>query len=379
MRPPPRANWPLPGKAVIGGLALAALATAACAPSHLHYRLQPAGGVVLLVPPSPSLQPQLTLVNLRRRPACARFAGKFADSRFGFRWRLAQSQLRLEVDPGVQRFSGNLPVPLLDGIAGLRNVLARAVAADCLPEVARARLLRRVVESMSIAPDLAQDIVLGPYATQRYADLGDGMGLTLSYALDPRQPGRYDLGYVSRRYLFIRTTPDGRGRLHLEAVAVRAAPASTTTAPSPLAIPGAEPPEFFRLLFYLRRSDADHDVALLAASSQAALELATHALLTVPGICAQLKIAGAECLLAPPDMGMDAEVTVEVQGRRVAVPLPATVEQALLAAGAPPGDTILPALQVTRPYHGRLIPVQAPTNRRLLLNLVLSGGERIRW
>ncbi|MGH9520560.1 MAG: hypothetical protein ACRD2D_12965, partial [Terriglobales bacterium] len=315
-------------------LGLAMGAAAGCAPANLHYRLELSRSVVLLVPPSANRKPLRIHITLPHRPTCAQIAGNSNDGRFSFRWQLADSDFQLDADPAVGHFRGNLPVPLLAGITGMRATLERAVAAGCLPEAARTRVLRRVIESMSMAPDLAQDIVLGPYGTQRYADLGDGMGLTLTYALDPSRPGRYDLGYVTRQYRFIRATPDGRGRLQHEATAVRAAPAPA---------------------------------ALLAASSRPALESATHALLTVLGICAKLRITGANCLLAPPDIGLDAEVRVTVQGRRVAVPLPATVEQALLAAAAPPADTILAQLRVARAFHGSLIPVEAPSNPRLLL------------
>lgn len=349
-----------------------------CGPA-LQYHLQPLGTGATLVPPSRSDHPQQIQVGLVHDSACSRLSGGFADSRFGFLWRLDRSKLQLVLDPSLGRFTGNLPIPLLDGIQGLRDNLDRAVAAGCLPEEKRSQLLRRVTESIAIAPDLAQTVVLGPYATQRYVDLRGNMQLTLSYALQANQPGRYDLGYVSRQYRLADTTPDGRGVLRLTSVQIHhAAVVPAEAPPPPMTLPLAQPPQFFRLFFYLRRSDADHDVALLNAASLVALEAATHALLSRPGICAKLAVAGAACRLAPPDVGMDAEVTVEVQGRRVAVPLPATVDQAMLAAGGPRAGGVLATLTVWRPYHGRLIPV-VPTDRWLLPNFVLSGGERIRW
>lgn len=375
----PIASWPLRANLAFG-LLLAAGWTG-CAPSQLHYTLEPRGGVETLVPPElpATVKPRQLLAQLADGPGCEGLRAGFSDNRVGFEWRLERRRLSVTESPIIGRFSGNLPLPLLDGLQRLHGVLDQAVAGRCLASARRDRLLRAVAESMPLAPDVAQAIILGPYATQRYADLNSGMFLSLSYALDRAHPNRYDLGYVIRQYRFADDTGDGRGRLQVLSTQVRAAPAPPRLPPAAMAMPLEGPARYFRLFFYLRRSDADHDVALLTAATHSALEAATHILLTVPGSCSQLQVADAECLVAPAESGLDAEVAVQVNGRTTTVPLPATVEQALQAAGGPPAESLLRRLHVSRTWRGREIPVVCGGPRCSLPRLILSGGERITW
>ncbi len=113
-------------------------------------------------------------------------------------------------------------------------------------------------------------------------------------------------------------------------------------------------------------------MALVTAPTRAGLDRATQAILSRPNECRFLTVGSTTCVLVSPPMNLEARLTVEVNGRTVAVPLPATVEQALAAAGA----NAHAAVSVWRPFHGRERRVLA-INRADLLKMLLAGGEHI--
>lgn len=359
-------------------LLTAAVAAAGCTAPPMRYSLRGTGAFTLLVPPSPpgNGRPRTLNVSLRGAQPCGTLNASWSNPALGLSWSVARRRLEVTLWPSITRIpSSGMPLPLLDGIQQLRAALDDAVTRGCLPQLAEAKALRQIVESAPMSPAVAQQIVYGPYAAQQFIDIGRGTGLAFSYALDPAHPDRYDLGYVEQAFRFQAKASDGRGRLVPTPARVLAAPAHSRPAPSPpVAIPTAGP-AFFRLFFYLRDSHSDHNVALLRATTRPDLDSATQFLLAAPGRCSRLPQASTTCLLIPSDVGLEARILVRVGGHEVGVPLPATVKQALQAAGFYDLQR-LDTLRVWRPYHGREIQVSA-TGTPALLDFVLSGGERI--
>ncbi|MGH9488745.1 MAG: hypothetical protein ACRD04_14305 [Terriglobales bacterium] len=361
---------------------------AACAPAGLHYTLSPQRFAMppILVPPRIAAQaqakPRLLRLKLRAAPGCAALSAGFdGEALFGFGWQLRHRRLTVTLWPQLSRFTGSLPESLLDGIGLLHTTLERAVAANCLTPLASQTLLRRLGASIPLPADLAQQLVFGPYgsARQQFIDITGPVELGLTYALNQRQPGRYDLGYVARRYRFHVHDRSGRGWLQLRSAAILNAPQTRRIPAPPMALPDSGPPVYLRLFFYLRLAPNRHDVALVSASTHAALARATLALRQRPWACDTLGVPGVRCVVVPNDDTLEAEVAVRIQGRPEAVPLPATVAQALETVNAD-DSKVLPALRVLRPWRGREIPVTPPPGQRAaLLRLVLAGGEEISW
>ncbi|TAN24469.1 MAG: hypothetical protein EPN33_01510 [Acidobacteria bacterium] len=355
---------------------------AGCAPSGLHYTLTAnAYGPNALQPPRAAAhaKPRRLHLRLQGGAACRALHGGYdGGALFGFAWRLRNRDVGVMVDSRLSHFHGNLPVPLLHGIQSLHNTLESAVGAGCLSPEASQTLLRRTAADVALDPGLAQRIVFGAYGTQQYIDIAGAVELDLTYALHQNQPRRYDRGYVARRYRFRSHDGLGRGWLQLRSTRVQNAPVPHHIPPAPIPLPLAGPPVYLRLFFYLRIAPNAHDVALVAARTHAALAQATTILHHNPRSCASMRVPGIRCLVTPADDTLEAGIAVTVQGVAVAAPLPGSVRQALNAAGLYDTNTLARTLRVLRPYQGHLIPVHAP-NPDALLDLVLSGGERISW
>jgi hypothetical protein len=150
---------------------------------------------------------------------------------------------------------------------------------------------------------------------------------------------------------------------------------------------------YFRMLFMTRRTAAnDHDIYVLAASTQAALERQTRALEAGTQSCAATaaqseggaapSAAGAAdnaCVIAPSQVAIVAFLPVTVQGKEVRVHPGAVLYHALREAGVDNPEQLLPTLVVRKLYEGRLTPVEFSKNEVGILALPLSGGEEIRW
>lgn len=358
-------------------VALAAATATACAPAGIHYVYR--GGV--LRPPGQGVREERArlVLKLSGSRACramrANYDGWYP---FNLSWDLHRRRVQVMLGPALQRLQGNMPVPLLRGIRRLHTTLAAAIGQGCVTPLAGRKLLRQVASSLALDPGLAQQIIFGAYATQEYIDIGGPVELGLTYALYPSEPTRYDLGYVARRYRFRSRDQHGRGWLELQATDVRDAPRPRDIPPAPIPLPVTGPPVYLRLFFYLRIAPNEHDVALVAARTHAGLAQATSVLRRHPRACVTLAVPGVRCIVAPEDDTLEARIAVRVQGRPEAVPLPGRVSQALAAAGVYDPDKVVATLRVLRPWHGRMIPVQA-ANGDALLQLVLSGGEAISW
>ncbi len=133
---------------------------------------------------------------------------------------------------------------------------------------------------------------------------------------------------------------------------------------------------FYRLFYLTRISRADHDIAVLAAPTQAELEELTQRFAADPEICAT--IAG-RCILIPRESAVVPHIVVTAAGSEIPVVTGGTVRDALKAAGVTTPSTVLQTLQIQRRYAGRLAPVLFNRSPPEILDLPLAGGEDIRW
>jgi stringent starvation protein B len=72
-------------------------------------------------------------------------------------------------------------------------------------------------------------------------------------------------------------------------------------------------------------------------------------------------------------------LVVRVNGRDVTVPVGARLSAAIQAAGVKVPATVLPHLRVTKLFHGKPSPVEFDRQSSEILNLQLTGGEKLTW
>jgi hypothetical protein len=134
---------------------------------------------------------------------------------------------------------------------------------------------------------------------------------------------------------------------------------------------------FYRLFYLTRISQADHDIAVLAAPTKAALEERTARFAADPAICGTT--ARGWCVLIPRESAVVPHILVTACGAEIAVVAGGTVHDALRAAGVTQPASVLAALQVQRRFAGKLVPVIFRRDQQEILDLPLAGGEDIRW
>lgn len=144
--------------------------------------------------------------------------------------------------------------------------------------------------------------------------------------------------------------------------------------------PRSDSPDVLRLYFQLRRSDFDHDSALLVANSSAALEQASTRFETNPNsICGSRQSAGedVQCFAPPHQVAMIAELGIRVQDRIVYVPVESSLQTALRAYGEQDPKRLIPSLRVFRRVGAREIPIRFNKDSDEILRLPVAGGDRI--
>jgi hypothetical protein len=128
---------------------------------------------------------------------------------------------------------------------------------------------------------------------------------------------------------------------------------------------------WYRLLYR-----ADRTIMVVGAPNHSELERLSKEIETAPSTCEAL--AGRYCALIPKNVGVNPDVMVRVRGEERALPVGATVGNAIRAAGDRPEDT-LSRLSVMRRYAGRLVTVEFDRTASDVLALRLSGGEALEW
>jgi len=137
------------------------------------------------------------------------------------------------------------------------------------------------------------------------------------------------------------------------------------------------PPQaaFFRLF---HKSEANDVLAfVIAGATREDMDARANQVGNDPAACA--KTLGM-CLALPRRVGVNPFLTVSVNGSDVNVSLPgARVAAALQAAGVKNPGAVLAGLRVTKLFHGKPAPVEFDARSSEILNLQLTGGERISW
>ena len=273
----------------------------------------------------------------------------------------------------------------------------------CLPVGDGLALANRITETLPLDPKAAYDLLHASVTTDGYIDLGpqhrlqvtapifrqgansDASAIESSTASE--QGGKLTvqmrassdfLGYETAWYAVERNANRAGARIvpisiedHIDG--------NTSRADKPRFnyFQFASDAAYYRLFYLTRLSQADHDIDVLAASTRAGLEEQTKRLETDPGMCSQN--VSRTCAAVPREIAVTPYVLVTVNGLEKTIPVGGTVRAALKAAGVSLAEGVLPTLQVQRGYAGRLTPVIFDRARPDILDLLLTGGEEIRW
>lgn len=199
---------------------------------------------------------------------------------------------------------------------------------------------------------------------------GDGSGLTVTVRASTSLIGFETAWYGIRPY------PDRAGFSIVPLHAERNVQGKIEPLAGPATNAFAFPADaaFYRLFY---KADQTEFTALaLAAHTEAELEERTKMLEASPASCKKLN--DELCLAIPKGVGVNAYVAINVKGKEVAVPWPATVGSAIQKDG---GDvrSILATLVIHKDYRGRLLPVQFDRSDHAILSMMLTGGESIAW
>jgi hypothetical protein len=135
---------------------------------------------------------------------------------------------------------------------------------------------------------------------------------------------------------------------------------------------------FYRL--YYKADSADNSVTeiVLAAPTRAELDRRTQALSDNPSLCRQSD--PEMCMVIPRRVAVNPFMTVTVNGIEARLGMGSRVRNAVQARSGPrPLADILRTLAVSKPFAGKLVPVQFDRTSQDIFNLVLLGGESISW
>jgi hypothetical protein len=254
-----------------------------------------------------------------------------------------------------------------------------------------------------VSPVFRDDAPPGASALQQESKVGASAGgLTITANASPDL-----IGYETAWYAVEPRASGGRARI-VPQFAEFHSEGEVTREKAPRRNPLAFDPAmaYFRLLFMSRRTESsDHDIVVVAASTQPKLDEKTRALEAGTETCVAVASAASPdvtraarstarvppapaptvvasqsaCSIAPRQVAIVAFLQITVQGKEVLAQPGETLDSALREGGADHPEEILSTLVVRKPYDGRLTPVEFSRATPDILELPLAGGEEIHW
>jgi len=279
------------------------------------------------------------------------------------------------------RQGGGMYVDPLIAISRFRSELVERQANGCLNEIENERLLRVIVENLPLPPAIAYFLELGSYDITGYIDLTRDfrMQVTSPIYRPGSQPSADNLlGYETANYVFVGEGAESRTRLRLASATEM--PIGGTPFEKQLVhneLHSLKIPAYFRLLFMAEEGTSNHltRAVFLSAREQNKLAQAVLQHGTVPdAFCASLFISDLNCMVFPKNFGVSPELRIRVNHKDVFLRVGGMVQEAL---NLPNEEDPPSTLQVSRPFHGRLIPIKFDRASRDILKLVLLPGDQI--
>lgn len=188
------------------------------------------------------------------------------------------------------------------------------------------------------------------------------------------------LGYETATYTL---QPGGRQSVSVDLDSVQVRPTGNSTEqqlPRTDYLKGVPQNVYLRLYFQLRHSGGDHSIVLLQGASQGQLNEASGAFEEAPGkFCAAPEPSSVRCVTFPRLAAVNAEIKVKLKKKFVYVPLGGTVADALAAYGVDDPKQIARKLKITRLWQLNRVPIKFDRDSTAVLQVVVIGGDRIKW
>jgi hypothetical protein len=136
---------------------------------------------------------------------------------------------------------------------------------------------------------------------------------------------------------------------------------------------------FYRLIY---KSDMGGKGAIteivVGAPDRVELEKRTRTMLDDVNACTTSD--PAVCMAIPRHVALNPYLAVTVNGQEVRLDGRATVRSAIRGGGGPQrAEETLPKLTVSKPFNGKLVPIEFDRSDSAILELTLLGGESIAW
>ena len=302
----------------------------------LNYHLQGQGRAAILLPPivpasSKDVPPvsRIRITNARSRSSTLDGCDIHNDL-LELRWlgNTAEIELRPESyfpAPGDERPEEVAPRMYLDSVHTLeafRDALQDGVIRNCLRSYDAQAITRAIAERFPLPPLIATLIRFGIAAAGYYDLTADFRPTVLSPVYDS-DSSREVVDYQIAYYHLTPGPKDGRIQISLSSVVTGrskegARDESVTT--QTLAFPASF--RFFRLVLRTGSSSANHVATILSSDDEANLRQATRwFVMTRDPSCKLISIPNLTCVDPPPDVAVNLEFPVSVNGKQVFVPL----------------------------------------------------------
>ncbi|MGH9473237.1 MAG: hypothetical protein ACRD13_09310 [Terriglobales bacterium] len=269
------------------------------------------------------------------------------------------------------------PLHRLDDLARFRTAVLNRQAEGCFGAAGTAEILAALATSTAMSPKEAFYLRYGPSPVTGYVNLEPGFRLQATTLLQTRRGavvGQQTQWFRCRGRPGggIAITPVGRPqtRWYLSARPQR---------PPRLRLFTPAAARYWRLLWWLGASRANHFNMIVAAENRAALARATRQLRINPGSCAHWAMRGAWCQPLPRRTVLTAEIHIGANGRPAYVPFDFTIGQAMVFLGVADPAATLRTLRVWRRFDGRSVPIAFSASSPIILNVPLMMGDRLRW
>jgi hypothetical protein len=255
--------------------------------------------------------------------------------------------------------------------------LASQTAAGCLSDKDAPLLLQRLIDNLPLPSGTAYRMRYGEYPMDGYLDLDSKFRLR---AVEPIREQGQVVGFKTSFYPLV-PTPDG---------GVRATAGESETNLKAVITHGPAtdsevlhmPPHTTWVRLFLRTwsETQDRRIALIAAATPRELALASKAFEANPeGFCAHASTLNAACIGVPKDMVLGPELRVRANGTDQYAPVGGHIGDVLRSMNIRNGAELVKTMRVSRPYEGKLVPVEFDRANNDVLSLVLMGGEEITW
>jgi hypothetical protein len=263
--------------------------------------------------------------------------------------------------------------------------LQKREEAGCLGTGESDLLVKRIVENVAMPSIQAFHLRYGFFPRTGYLDLEPRFVLkSVAPVLKPgivQYSGPADVAGYETAYYHAAGRKGGGVKLQLlSAERLMDRTVTKVKSPATIRLDLPETARYVRYFFREWRVAGDRKIALLATSRKDTLDSLTRRFESDPeGFCRTVSPAEASCIAIPREAVVTPETVLRLNGKSSSVIIAGTVGDAARAAGVKKQEDLLSTIQVSRPYEGRLLPVEFDRSRSDVLRLVLIGGEEVRW